>query len=162
VVKMKFQNVYEANIDFYETYKNICSKLPMVDRTSAGRKSQEGVGAITFRLYPSKIEVLIFPKGPPHKIQVAWTDEKEKEAYLPKLRNLLVPVNGQKEVIMTPLHMNIYQIPYPRPRNFRLAWCNYKVSYFAEGCDPWIWVLAPLSVGLGLVCLGLSIEAPRT
>jgi len=127
-----FQNVYEAEyLDFEATHEKIASVLPGVDRMPAGRKpgGQPGVGALRFWLRPAKISVLIFPKGPPHKIQVAWTDDKEKEAYWPKLTNLLVPIQGQKGVTLTPLYMNILKIPYPEPKKFTLAWCKEKISF---------------------------------
>jgi len=137
---MTSQNVYEAeNLDFERTYENLASKLPGVIRESAGRVlgGVPDVGAISFKLLGTDIKVLIFPKGPPHKIQVAWTDTKEKEQYWPKLLSLLVPL-PRKEVEVTPLFANItarVNFPFSNPLTLEVPWCDKKFHYARADTD---------------------------
>jgi len=126
----KFQNIYEtSNLDFEATYEKIVSIIPSAMKTTVSR-ALEHAGPISFRLPATQIKVLIFPKGPLNKIQVVWSDEEEKQHYLPKLKSLLVPVKGHKEVTLTPKHVSIIKLPY-NSTSFTIAWCKHKITYVA-------------------------------
>lgn len=118
---MKFQNVYQTNIDYDKTFKNLywLGFKPAV--TGAGESM------ISFRIM-DRVEVMISPKG---TVQVAWTDEKEKIKGLEILHEALVPADGEKEVVLKPLHQNISNIPYPEPKDFKLIWCEEGTQYFS-------------------------------
>jgi hypothetical protein len=130
--------VYDSeNLDFEATYQRLWEdsvnrEIPPcgVHLTGAGRKIDRNAGSLSFRLFPSDINVMIFPKGPNHKVQVAWTDDREKEKYMPKLLDLLVPIKGQEKVVLRPLSVNILKVPYSDPPvKLTLAWCKEKVRY---------------------------------
>jgi hypothetical protein len=115
---VKFQNVYNTNIDYEKSYEELCRNFPGVDIMPKG--------SIRFKLLPYDIIVLISPKG---KIQVAWNNPKEKEYGLELLKSRLVPIAGEKEVVFDPCHQNILKILYPGPDSINLFWCKKKFSY---------------------------------
>lgn len=127
---MRGQVIYIAeNLDFEATYEKISSIIPSTIRERAGRKPQVEVGAISFKLPSTNISVLIFPKGPRHKIQVVWKDIEEKETYKPKLISLLAPLDPNKPVTLTSLHMNAIKVPFPGPLIPNWPWCDEKYNY---------------------------------
>lgn len=74
------------------------------------------------------VDVMITPKS---KLLVSWSKEEEKIRGLEILKRELIPSKGEKEIVLTPLTQNLYNIPYPSPKDLRLMWCKEGVQYFS-------------------------------
>jgi len=116
---VKFQNVYQGNIDYEKSYEHLCWLFPSVEIMPKG--------SIRFPI-GRDVQVLVSPKG---TVQVAWTDEREKIEGLKILQGALVPVAGEKEVVLKPLSQNVSDIPYPEPKDFKLIWCEEGTQYLS-------------------------------
>jgi len=132
---MRLQNVCEVrNLDYEATCEKILATIPGSDTTTVGRSGAGagvGAGPLRFKLPETEILVLIWGKSPPYKLQVIWNNIEEAETYVPKLKSLLIPVEG-RQVVLKPLHINIVnKILYPGPVDFVLAWWREKVLYIA-------------------------------
>lgn len=111
------QVVYEANFDYEATYEKLVqSFIAVVEKTEKG--------LIWVRFKDTKTVFLLSPKG---KIQVKWADPEEKKVLLKILKNMLVPVEGQK-ISIKPSKQQVF-IEYPPPQNFRLYWCETEMEY---------------------------------
>lgn len=134
---MKHQNFYKiVNLDFSATHEKISSTIPGAIRERAGRKPQVDAGALSFTLPSTKIKILIFPKSP-HKMEVTWQNQKEKETQLPQIISLLVPFKDKK-ITVKPLFTNIIKIAYPGPVSIPFAWCREKDVYISKRFITWL------------------------
>lgn len=116
----KNQVVYRTNADYFASYE----KLKEAQSNVVASFDQTEKGHIWFRLAETKTVFVLSPKG---KLQIKWSDLKEKQVLLKIVRSLLVPEQGQKLKI-TPTSQQAY-ISYPPPTNFKLYWCEEKTEY---------------------------------
>jgi hypothetical protein len=126
---MKHQVTYlpKEDLDLEATLENL--KFMALVKLDAGRKPQPEAGNYRFML--GTIKVLLSPTKP-HRIQVAWTDDKEKIEKLEILKKLLVSQDGREGVDLHPLRQNIYSIPHdPLPEEIKLNWCEERTQYFS-------------------------------
>ena len=114
------QIVYRTNADYFASYE----KLKEAQSNVVASCYQTKKGHIWFRLAETKTVFILSPKG---KLQVKWSDLKEKQVLLKIVPSLLVPEQGQKLEI-TPTSQQAY-ISYPPPTNFKLYWCDEKTEY---------------------------------
>jgi len=139
---MKFQTVYRTNADYIESWKKL-ELNPRIERVYESRK-----GHLVFKFRNTNLRVeLVEATG---RLIIYYRDESEKESYFPLLKEVLATKDGS-HVEIQPLHANVFRIPYPEPKEFKIAWCNRKTTYLKKGCDPWIWCLAPLATGLSIL-----------
>jgi|YelNatPaOPRAMG01_1025707.scaffolds.fasta_scaffold03873_17 hypothetical protein len=114
---MPNQVVYESDFDYEATYERLCrSGIAVVEKT--------GKGLIWLRFKDTKTVFLLSPGG---RIQVRWANLEEKKVLLKILKNMLVPIEGQK-ITLKPLKQQFF-IGYPPPPNFKLYWCETAVEY---------------------------------
>lgn len=104
VTRMKFQTVYQSNIDFDALYEHLKRLGYNAKRFSAGRPrkkdglQQQDAGNLTFNL-KSGAKINIFPKGKYHSIQAEWDSIEEMESNEVELFGLLVPFQVPKETV---------------------------------------------------------------
>ena len=119
----KNQVVYETNADYFRSYE----KLEDAKSTFVASLDQTKKGHIWFRLAGTETVFMLTPNG---KLQVAWSDSKEKQGLFKIIRNLLVSKQGQTLEI-TPLHQQAF-ISYPPPKIFSLYWCEEETEYIKK------------------------------
>ncbi|MEM4481077.1 MAG: hypothetical protein QXG58_07595 [Candidatus Bathyarchaeia archaeon] len=114
------QVVYDANFDYEATYEKLVqSFIAVVEKTEKG--------LIWVRFKDTKTVFLLSPKG---KIQVRWANPEEKKVLLKILKNMLVPIEGQK-LSIKPSKQQLF-IEYPPPPNFKLYWCEAETEYVKQ------------------------------
>ena len=115
---MKRQIVYEGNFDPERSRAEISKTFPTweLDKGRYGIKISNDVS------------VMITPKS---KVVVSWSNEEEKIRGLEILKKVLVPLKGEKKIVLTPLSQNLYNIPHPSPKDLKLMWCKEGVQYFS-------------------------------
>jgi hypothetical protein len=135
---MTNQVVYDTNIDYDATYQKLLESNRII--TDITQK-----GLLWFKLKETGTHFLISRNG---RLQVKWNSSKEKEELLNKIKTLLVPEQGE-ELRIRPVMQQLWV--YYSQRNVKIYWCERGHDYFKSGCDPLIWILAPLATGLLLL-----------
>lgn len=115
---MKYQHIYKTNIDYELTLEFFCTVGYSFIETPAG--------GIRFKV--GNINVILFPSG---KTEVAFTSEKEKQEFIPRLEEIVMLRKGEGTLVMTPISgkTNIYNIPCPPPKNFNIPYCSTLYNY---------------------------------
>jgi len=102
---LKFQTIYQANIDFDATYENLNRLGYSPKRYPAGRPTkkdglqQQDAGNFTFKS-KSGPKVNIFPKGPLHRIQAKCKSLEERRKLFSELVSVLIPSEGNRLFIL--------------------------------------------------------------
>jgi len=122
VIKMRFQVIYETNINYEATIK----KLRRSSHVENGFPTQKGHFSVKFRGY--RYQVLIAHTG---IIQVTYTCTEEKEQLVPLLKLHLVTEHNQP-LKFVPLDESIYNIGYPPPKDFVFSFCEERMRYVKE------------------------------
>lgn len=115
---MKRQIVYQGNFD-PERSRDEIPKIYVTWELGKGRYAIK---------ISNDVDVMITPKS---RVLVSWSKEEEKIRGLEILKTILVPSKGEKEIVLTPLTQNLYNIPYPPPKDLDLFWCKEVVQYFS-------------------------------
>lgn len=117
---MKRQIIYEGNFDYKKSKDELWKTFPMSDDDTLK-------GRILFFI-GNDVKVMLSPHG---RIQISWSNEEEKIRGLEILKKALIPLKGEKEIVLTPLSQNLYNIPHPSPKDLKLIWCQEGVQYLS-------------------------------
>jgi hypothetical protein len=129
---MKFQNLYESNLDFDNTHERLArSSLIKRASISEGGREHQGCGLLEVEIKGFSNRIIISRKG---KIEIPFSDAKEKKLMMDILAPLLITRDGSVATL-TPTK-TIVAVEWKNgipPKNFQFPACARSFIY--EVCD---------------------------
>jgi hypothetical protein len=125
---MKFQNLYESNLDIDSTYERL-KKSPLIKKAniSEGGTHHQGCGLLEVEIKGFSNKIIISRKG---KIGIPFSDAKEKKLMMDTLAPLLITKDGSVATL-TPTK-TIVTVEWKNgipPKNFQFPACARSFVY---------------------------------